>query len=135
MKTILVADDHPHIVELVKVSLEDPRFTIVTAGDGEETLKLAKSSRPDLVLLDVMMPKMDGFEVCRILKGAPETRSIPIILLTSKGRPEDREMGRACGADAFLTKPFSPIKLLSTVEEHLNLTSVQYAKPPEERNR
>lgn len=120
-KTILVADDQPHIIELVVVSLDDPEFNIVTAVDGEEAINKAVSVHPDLILLDVLMPKLDGFEVCRRLKKLEATSSVPIILLTSKGQPEDRAMGIACGADAFLSKPFSPIKLLSTVQEYLNL--------------
>ena len=134
-KIILIADDQPHIIELVMVSLEDPRFSIITAGDGEEAIIKATKNKPDLILLDVVMPKLDGFEVCRRLKETQNTRSIPVILLTSKGYPEDRMKGKACGADAFLTKPFSPIKLLSVVEEHLNISSVPLEKSPEERKK
>lgn len=134
-KTILIADDQPHIIELVKVSLEDPRFSIITASDGEDALTKASINKPDLILLDVVMPKLDGFEVCRRLKGAKETEDIFVILLTSKGQIEDKMKGKACGADAFLVKPFSPIKLLSVVEEHLNISSVPLDKSPEERKK
>lgn len=134
-KTILVADDQQYIIELITVSLEDPRFYIITAGDGEEALNKASMNKPDLILLDVVMPKLDGFEVCRRLKEAKETQDIPVILLTSKGELEDKMKGKACGANAFLVKPFSPIKLLSVVEEHLNISSVPLDKSSEESNK
>lgn len=134
-KTILIADDQLHIIELVTISLEDPRFNIVTAQDGEEAMNKITTIKPDLVLLDVMMPKLDGFEVCRRIKADPETSNIPVILLTSKGHPEDHAKGKECGSNAFLTKPFSPIRLLSTVEEHLNISSVPLERSKEERKK
>ena len=119
MKKILIADDRPEVVELIRVTLEGGDYEIVDASDGEETLKKARLEKPDLVLLDVAMPKMDGFEVCRKLKKDPQTKEIPIIMLTAKGQEIDQEKGREVGARDYITKPFSPSALLIKIEEIL----------------
>ena len=113
--TVLVVDDDPVIQKLLQVNFEMEGYTVITAGDGEEGLAKAQAERPDAVVLDVMMPKMDGLEVARRLKGDAETRSIPIILLSAKAQQADVQAGQATGADEYLTKPFDPLELLQRV--------------------
>ena len=119
MKKILIADDRPEVVELVRVILEGEDYEIVDASNGKEALKKARLEKPDLVLLDVVMPKMDGFEVCRKLRKDPQTQEIPIIMLTAKGKEVDKEKARQLGVRDYITKPFSPSALLTRVEEIL----------------
>jgi len=119
MKKILIADDHSEVVELVRVTLERGDYEIVDASNGKEALKKVRLEKPDLVLLDVVMPKMDGFEVCRKLKKDPQTKEIPIIILTAKAQEVDKEKGREVGASDYITKPFSPSALLTKIEEIL----------------
>ena len=119
MKKILVADDRPEVVELVRVTLEGEDYQIVDASDGQEILKRVRLEKPDLILLDVVMPKMDGFEVCRRLKKDPDIKEIPIILLTAQAQEEDKEKGRKVGARDYITKPFSPSALLIKIKEVL----------------
>lgn len=116
---ILIVDDEPHIVELVRVCLEDPGFEILEARDGETGLAMARQILPDVILLDVMMPRMDGYAVCRALKEDSRTSAIPVVMLTAKGLEADRQRGLEAGADAYLSKPFSPTKLSAQVREQL----------------
>lgn len=118
-KTVLVVDDEPHIIELVKIALEEDGFSVVGVSSGEEGLRTAGEIVPDLILLDVILPELDGYEVCKRLKSLESTRAIPVLLLTSRGAEVDRQKGKASGADRYLTKPFSPLKLLSVVKESL----------------
>ena len=115
MTTILVADDEPAIVELVRFTLEDDEMRVIAAGDGEAALALARAARPELVLLDVQMPRLDGIEVCRQLRRAPECAQTRVVMLTAAGQAADRARGFAAGADEYLTKPFSPLALLTLV--------------------
>jgi two-component system alkaline phosphatase synthesis response regulator PhoP len=94
-------------------------YEVVTALDGEQGLEKARSQRPDLIVLDIMMPKLDGYETCKMLKADPETRSIPIILLSAKGRNIDQKIGFEVGADDYITKPFSPRKLVERINSIL----------------
>jgi len=119
LKKILVADDLPKIVELIRVTLEDKDYKIINASDGKETLRKARKEQPNIILLDVMMPKMDGFEVCRQLKKDPLTKEIPIIMLTAKGQEVDKQRGKEVGANDYIIKPFSPSTLLIKVKEIL----------------
>lgn len=120
MKKILLADDEPAVRRLVTATLADEsRYQILEAGDGVEALNIARAERPALLLLDVNMPELDGFEVCRALKADPATRDIVVVMLTALAQPTDRERGIAAGADGFFTKPFSPLALLEKVEEVL----------------
>ena len=119
MKKILIADDKPEVVELVRVTLEREDYEIVDASNGKEALRKARVEKPDLVLLDIVMPKMDGFEVCRKLKKDPEIKDIPILMLTAKGQEVDKKRGREVGATDYITKPFSPSALLIKIEEIL----------------
>jgi DNA-binding response OmpR family regulator len=115
MPTVLVADDEVPIVELVRFTLEDARVRVVEAFDGAAAVEVARQTRPDLALLDVQMPGLDGLEVCRRLRQAPECAHTRIIMLTAAAQAEDRARGLAAGADDYLTKPFSPLKLLALV--------------------
>jgi DNA-binding response OmpR family regulator len=115
MTTILVADDEVPIVELVRFTLEDDQVQVVGAFDGVAALELARAVRPDLVLLDVQMPHLSGLEVCRRLRETPECARARIVMLTAAAQAEDRARGMAAGADEYLTKPFSPLALLTLV--------------------
>jgi len=117
---ILIADDEPHIAELVRICLEDSGVRVLEARDGEAALAIARRERPSVVLLDVMMPRVDGFEVCRRLKEDPLTRGIVVLMLTAGARPADRERGILVGAQGYLTKPFSPVELASMLAENLS---------------
>ena len=119
MAKILVVDDEPDALELIGFNLRNSGFSVMTAGDGAEALKLARENIPDLILLDVMLPEMDGLEVCRTLRGNPATRSIPIIMLTARAAEIDRVLGLELGADDYVTKPFSPRELTLRVKNLL----------------
>jgi two-component system alkaline phosphatase synthesis response regulator PhoP len=112
---ILVADDEVYIVHILDFSLRMEGYEVVTALDGEQALEKAKTERPDLIVLDIMMPKLDGYEACRRLRADPETRDIQIVLLSAKGRKIDQKMGLDAGADDYITKPFSPRKLVEKI--------------------
>lgn len=117
MLTVLVVDDEPNVVELVRVTLADARVRIVEALDGETALHLAEMLRPDLVLLDVHLPDLDGLEVCRRLRSDDRFAAMRVVMLTAAAQSEDVARGLAAGADQYLTKPFSPVRLLSLVEK------------------
>ncbi|MBX3065038.1 MAG: response regulator [Anaerolineae bacterium] len=121
MKTILVVDDKPEVIELVSVTLEMGGYKILTATNGNQALEIAYQEHPDLMLLDIQMPggSVDGFGVCRTLKADPVYKDIFIILLTAKGQSRDKELGKEVGADSYLVKPFSPLRLLGIVNEML----------------
>jgi len=114
-KTILVVDDEKNIRELVKFNLKSRGYKVIEAADGEEALNLVKTSAPALIILDLMLPKIDGLEVCRILKGNPLTKRLPIIMLTALGDEIDKIVGLELGADDYITKPFSPRELVARV--------------------
>jgi two-component system, OmpR family, phosphate regulon response regulator PhoB len=116
MTTILIVDDEPPILDLVRFTLEDTEVRVVEASDGVEALALARRLRPDLILLDVHMPRLDGLEACRQIKRDPALARTPIVMLTAAGQEADRARGREAGADEYLTKPFSPLALLALVE-------------------
>lgn len=107
-KKILVADDNRNIIELVKMEFEILDYDVVTAYDGEEALKKIEKENPDLVILDVMMPKMNGFDLCMKLRDNPTYKDLPIVMLTAKGQEKDKFWGRQVGADEYVTKPFEP---------------------------
>ena len=117
MKRILLADDDSAIRLLVNATLRSKEYTLVEAIDGEQALSLARETLPDLVLLDVSMPKLDGAEVCRLLKSDPATQGIRIIMLT--GRPQGEDDSAGSGPDGYFTKPFSPLALLDKIAEVL----------------
>jgi len=113
---ILVCDDERHIVRLIQVNLERQGYTVITAFDGKEGLEKVKSEKPDLCVLDVMMPYMDGFEVLKNIRRDPETVNLPVIMLTAKAQDKDVFEGYHFGADMYLTKPFNPMELVTFVK-------------------
>ena len=115
-KKILAVDDERHIVRLVQVNLERAGYQVVTAFDGREALEKVESEQPDLVVLDVMMPYMDGFEVLQTLRKNQSTRDLPVIMLTAKAQDADVFRGWQSGVDCYLTKPFNPMELISFVK-------------------
>lgn len=116
---ILIADDNPQGVELLEAYLADSGFDIQTAVDGEDTLRKIKQLQPDLVLLDIMMPKLSGFEVCKRLRAAPETRDTAVLMITALDQPSDVERAVEAGTDDFLTKPINKSELLLRVRSLL----------------
>lgn len=114
--TILIADDEPHVVELVRVTLEDNRVRVFDAGDGETALAVAEALEPDLVLLDVHLPDLNGLEVCRLLRKHSRLAATNIVMLSAAAQRDDIARGFSAGATDYLTKPFSPVRLLSLVE-------------------
>jgi DNA-binding response OmpR family regulator len=116
---ILVVDDEIYIVHILDFSLGMEGYEVVTALDGEEALKKANETKPDLIVLDIMMPKMDGYETCKALKSDASTKDIPVILLSAKGRNVDMQTGYDVGADEYITKPFSPRKLVDRINTML----------------
>lgn len=120
MKTrILIVDDEPDIVELVEFNFKGAGFEVISAGDGNEALRKVRADRPDLILLDLMLPGIDGMEVCKTLRREPATANLPIIILTAKAGEIDRVLGLELGADDYVTKPFSPRELILRVKSIL----------------
>ena len=113
---VLIADDEPSIVTSLEFLMRGCDYEVRVARDGEEALRMAEAFRPDVLLLDVMMPLCDGFEVCRRLRGNPATRGVRILMLTAHGRGAEMERGLALGADAYITKPFSNKDLVAKVQ-------------------
>jgi len=116
---ILVVDDEQHIVELVKFNLDKEGYQVDTAFDGRNALAAVERQKPDLIILDVMLPEVDGFEVCRTLQKNPATSEIPIIMLTARAEEIDKVLGLELGADDYITKPFSPRELVARVKARL----------------
>jgi two-component system alkaline phosphatase synthesis response regulator PhoP len=114
MATVLVVDDDPVIVTLLRVNFEMEGYTVISAGDGEEGLETARRERPDVIVLDVMMPRLDGLGMAKALRGDPATAGLPILLLSAKAQASDIAAG-AKVADDYVTKPFEPLELLDRV--------------------
>jgi DNA-binding response OmpR family regulator len=121
-RKILVADDEPNIVISLEYLLKREGYTVVIARDGEEALEAIRREQPDLVLLDVMMPKKSGFEVCQEVRADDALQNTKILMLTAKGRDTDVAKGTALGANAYMTKPFATRDLVQKVAEMLGLT-------------
>jgi two-component system phosphate regulon response regulator PhoB len=119
MPKILVVDDEPDAVELISFNLKGAGFEVITAGDGAAALKAARLYAPSLILLDLMLPEVDGLEVCKLLRRDPATTGIPVIMLTAKAAEIDRVLGLELGADDYVTKPFSPRELVLRVKKLL----------------
>ncbi len=115
-KRILAVDDERHIVRLIQVNLERAGFDVVTANDGAQALEMVAAEKPDLIVLDWMMPQLNGMETLKRLKGDPETENIPVIMLTAKSQDADVFKGWQSGVDCYLTKPFNPMELLAFVK-------------------
>ncbi|MDR6770000.1 response regulator [Azospirillum sp. BE72] len=127
--TILVVDDEPSIVLSLQVLMQRAGFDVRIARDGDEALRSVESFTPDLILLDAMMPKRDGFDVCQTLRTNPAWKSLPIIMLTARSRDVERQKGLALGATDYITKPFSTRDLLTTVRRHLGLPAAGRVEP------
>jgi len=117
VKRILVVDDEPDIVTVIGKSLRDNGYEVIAANDGQEALEKAKAEKPDLILLDLMLPIMDGYKVCGLLKNDTRYSKIPVILFTAKAQEKDIKLGEEVGADAYITKPFEPEVLFSKIKE------------------
>ena len=128
-KKVLVVDDEKDIVDIIKYNLErEKEFEVLTAKDGKEALELAEEI-PDLILLDIMMPELNGFEVCKRLKNNPATSNIPVIFLTAKENEIDEILGLEIGADDYISKPISPRKVLARIKSVIRRSSGDYEKP------
>jgi len=114
--TVLVVEDEADVADLLRYNLTRAGFLVMISGEGDKGLALAREKRPDIIVLDLMLPGLTGHEVCRALKGDPNTASIPIVMLTAKGEPHERVKGLELGADDYVTKPFSPRELVLRVQ-------------------
>jgi DNA-binding response OmpR family regulator len=118
-KRILVVDDEQDIVKMVGLRLKANGYEVLSAHDGHQGLEMAQKEKPDLIILDVMMPKMDGYKVCGLLKKDSRFAKTPVIMFTAKAQDKDKDLGREVGANAYLTKPFDPPALIAKVKELL----------------
>lgn len=118
-KRILLVDDETELVDMVKMRLEVNNYEVITAYDGQEALDKAHKEKPELIILDLMLPKIDGYKVCRMLKFDEKYKKIPIIMFTARAQESDRKMGEEVGADAYITKPFEAQALLGKIKELL----------------
>jgi DNA-binding response OmpR family regulator len=116
---ILIVDDEPDLAETVRFSLELEGYNVLVATNGEEGLNVARQEKPDLILLDLMLPKLDGYKVCRLLKFDERYKSIPILMLTAKTQEKDIILGKATGANEYLTKPFDMDELMAKIKAYL----------------
>lgn len=119
-RTVLLVDDEPNIVLSLQFLIEQAGYQALVARDGEAALRAIEEHKPDLVLLDVMLPKRDGFDVCEAIRAKPEWNDIRIVMLTAKGRDSEREKGLALGADAYITKPFSTRDAMEQIRRFLD---------------
>lgn len=125
-KKILVVDDEEHIVELIKFNLEKNGYGVITADNGRDAFIIAKEQQPDLILLDLMLPGMDGLDVCKEIRRDSGISTMPIIMITAKGEELDKILGLELGADDYITKPFSVRELIARVKAILRRTTVKY---------
>jgi DNA-binding response OmpR family regulator len=119
-RTVLVVDDEPNIVLSLEFLIEQAGYEARVARDGEAALAAIEASKPDLVLLDVMLPKRDGFDVCETIRANPDWNDVRIVMLTAKGRDSERKKGLALGADAYITKPFSTREAMEQIKRFLD---------------
>jgi DNA-binding response OmpR family regulator len=122
---ILLVDDDPVIVRLLQINFRLEGYDVDTASRGEQALEKVRAHRPDVVVLDVMMPGIDGWEVCRQLKETPGTKHVPVVFLSARAQDEDRQHGYALGVDEYVTKPFDPAHLVEIVRRSLSKRSTQ----------
>ena len=119
-KKILIVDDEQDIVETLKFVFEAEGLNCITAYDGEEALNKAKTENPDLIILDVMLPKINGYKVCRLLKFDTKYKNIPILMVTARSQDEDKLIGEETGADEYITKPFDIDEVINLAKQYLN---------------
>jgi DNA-binding response OmpR family regulator len=122
---VLVIDDEPDVLLLCRVNLEHAGHQVLMAANGAEGMELARSERPDVIVLDLMMPQMDGYDVLEQLSGDAGTSGVPVLVLTARTRAEDRMRGWRAGAAGYLTKPFAPVSLTADVDRLEHMTSAQ----------
>ncbi|RMH22453.1 MAG: response regulator [Acidobacteria bacterium] len=127
---IVVIEDEPDILAFIDYNLAREGFAVSSAADGEAGLRLVRREKPDLVVLDLLLPGLDGIEVCRRLKADPATRNLPIIMVTAKGEESDVVLGLGVGADDYVTKPFSPKELIARIRAVLRRSAMAGAEPP-----
>jgi two-component system, OmpR family, alkaline phosphatase synthesis response regulator PhoP len=121
-KIILLVEDEKDMAYAVALQLEAKGYEVITANDGKEGLDKARTKKPDLIILDLMLPKIDGYKVCRMLKFDNKYKDIPIILFTARAQDSDKKTGKEVGADAYITKPFEPSVLLNKIRDLLNVS-------------
>ncbi|MBI1953902.1 MAG: response regulator [Candidatus Omnitrophica bacterium] len=119
-KNILLVDDEPDLVQLVSLRLTSAGYEVATAMDGQQALDQVKKAKPDLIILDLMLPKLDGYKVCRLLKFDERYKAIPVLIFTARAQAQDIQLAMECGADAYMTKPFDAAGLLAKVSELMN---------------
>jgi len=119
-KKILIADDNENIRQALAYLLEDEGYSLQIAKNGADALKKVREFRPDVLLLDVMMPEINGYDVCRTIKNDHDLKKTTVIMLTARGQVVDQELGKEVGADEYVVKPFSPVDLLSMIRNFLN---------------
>ena len=118
-KTIMVVDDEKDLVEAIKLKLNAEGYNVVEAFDGQEALDILRKKRPDLILLDIMMPHLNGYQVCREIKKDAKLKQIPVLMLTAKAQESDKFWGLETGADDYITKPFEFESLIESIKKHL----------------
>jgi len=116
---ILVVDDEADLVETIQFALELEGYNVLVASNGEEGLNIARQEKPDIILLDLMLPKLDGYKVCRLLKFDERYKSIPILMLTAKTQEKDKILGKETGANEYITKPFDMDELMAKIKSYL----------------
>ena len=129
-KRLLIVDDEPELVLLMQVRLKASGYETLPATDGQSALEIAKKEKPDLIILDIMLPKMDGYKVCALLKKDARYAKIPIILFTARAQADDMKMGEEVGADAYITKPYDPQVLLAKIGELIEKAEEQSKEAP-----
>ncbi len=117
MKKIFIVDDEPYIIMIIQDKLQKAGYEVISLRTGKGALDMIKTSKPDLIIMDWMLPGTSGIDICKMLKAAPETCETPIFMLTAKGQESDEELGFQCGIDHYITKPFSPKSLLKLIED------------------
>jgi two-component system alkaline phosphatase synthesis response regulator PhoP len=117
---ILLADDNEHILGALTCLLEDQGYSLWVARDGAETLRKVREVLPDILFLDIMMPEINGYDVCRTIKNDPDLKKIYVIMLSAKGQADEQELGKEVGADEYITKPFNPLAILSRLKQISN---------------
>lgn len=122
VKKVLIVDDEQDIVETLKFLLETEGIECLTAFDGEDALNKAKNEYPDLIILDVMLPKINGYKVCRLLKFDSKYKRIPILMVTARSQEEDKAIGEETGADEYITKPFNIEDVVNSVKQYLKIS-------------
>ncbi len=120
-KKILIADDNENIRDALTYLLEDEGYALSMAKDGSDALKKVREFHPDILFLDIMMPEINGYEVCRVIKNDPHLKNIYVIMLTAKGQVAEQERGKDVGADEYIVKPFSPMEILSKIKNILDI--------------